>query len=86
MDGAYLVFRWLVGRLVGFLWGILQWAAVLSAWAMVIMKYALHLKPSTSQFIQQVTPGALIFVWWMYRMAAEHYQKAQIWYWWGRPL
>ena len=28
MDGAYLVFRWLVGRIAGFLWAILQWVAV----------------------------------------------------------
>jgi hypothetical protein len=86
MDGAYLVFRWLVGRIAGFLWAILQWVAVLDAWAMLIMKFALHRDPGTWMFIQQVVPGAMIFAWWLYRMAVEPYQKAQFWYWWGRPL
>jgi hypothetical protein len=84
MDGGYRFFRWLFGGLIGLAFSIIQWIAVLNAFSMVILKYALHLKPSNALFIQQVTPGCVILAWWLWRIAAERYQKLQFWYWWAR--
>jgi hypothetical protein len=83
MDGAYRVFRWLVSSIIGLAFSIIQWVAMLNACACFVLRYGLHIKVDKWLFIQQVTPGCLIFVWWLWRIAAERYQKLQFWYWWA---